>query len=135
MDGMTLTKLKIIKNPKGDLFHVMKKSSNGFDGFGEAYFTTVEYNVVKGWKKHTEMALNLTVPIGEVEFVIYNEKNFKSIKLSKDNYYRLTVASGLWVAFKGIGLGTNLVLNMANIEHDPDEAINIELDELDYEWN
>lgn len=135
MDGVTLTPLKQIHNSKGDIFHAMKKSDAGFDGFGEAYFSTINKDDIKGWKKHTKMTLNLIVPIGEIEFVVYNDKKneFFSVKLSQNNYQRLTVTEGLWMSFKGIG-ESNMLLNLASIEHDSKEAVNFELDEIAYEW-
>lgn len=135
MDGVTLTQLKQIHNPKGDIFHAMKKSDDGFDGFGEAYFSTIHKNDIKGWKKHTEMILNLVVPVGEIEFVVYNEvmREFFCTNLSQSNYQRLTVRPNLWMAFRGIG-ENNMLLNLASLEHNPSEAINIELGEIKYGW-
>lgn len=135
MDGVILTPLKKIHNPKGDIFHAMKKSEAGYDGFGEAYFTTIHKNDIKGWKKHNEMTLNLVVPNGNIEFIIYNEnkKEFFCVKLSNDNYQRLTVSAGLWMAFRGLD-DNNMVLNLASIEHDPTESLNIDLSEIKYEW-
>ena len=135
MDGVILTPLKQIHNPKGDIFHAMKKSDDGFDGFGEAYFSTIHKDDVKGWKKHTEMTLNLIVPMGAIKFVAYDEesKEFFSVVLSHDNYQRLTVKAGLWMAFQGVGKN-NMLLNLASIEHDPSEAVNIAIEEIKYEW-
>ena len=135
MDGLILTPLKQIYNPKGDIFHAMKKSDDGFDGFGEAYFSTIHKGDIKGWKKHTKMTLNLVVPIGAIEFVVYNEysKEFVSIKLSQENYQRLTVGPNLWMAFRGLEKNS-MLLNLASIEHDPNEAQNVELDKIPYEW-
>ena len=135
MDGVILTPLKQIYNPKGDIFHAMKKSDKGFDGFGEAYFSTINKDDIKGWKKHTKMTLNLVVPIGKIEFVVYNEntKEFFNVELSQDNYQRLTVKPNLWMAFRGLE-ENNMLLNLASIEHDPSEAINVELSEIKYEW-
>ena len=135
MDGVILTPLKQIYNPKGDIFHAMKKSDDGFDGFGEAYFSTIHKGDIKGWKKHTEMTLNLVVPAGKIEFVVYNEntKEFFCVQLSQDNYQRLTVKPNLWMAFRGLE-ENNMLLNLASIEHDPEEAINIDLSEIVYEW-
>ena len=135
MDGVVLTPLKQIFNPKGDTFHAMKRSDSGYNGFGEAYFTTVHQNDIKGWKKHTQMTLNLVVVSGEIEFVVYDElkDQFFSVKLSHDNYQRLTIEPNLWMAFRGVGEG-NMLLNIANIEHNPSESENRELSEIDYEW-
>jgi len=135
MDGIILTPLKQIHNSKGDIYHAMKKSDDGFDGFGEAYFSTIHKDDIKGWKKHTKMTLNLVVPFGEIEFVIYDEntKEFFSVKISQNNYQRLTVKSGLWVAFRGIQ-ENSMLLNLASIEHDPDEANNVDISEINYVW-
>ena len=135
MDGVVLTPLKQIHNPKGDIFHAMKKSDVGFDGFGEAYFSTIHKNDIKGWKKHTKMTLNLVVPVGEIKFVVYNDetKEFFSVELSQKNYQRLTIKAGLWVAFRG-ECEDSMLLNIASIEHDPSEAINLDISEIKYEW-
>ena len=135
MDGVILTPLKQIHNPRGDIFHAMKKSDNGFGGFGEAYFSTIYKDDVKGWKKHNQMILNLVVPFGAIEFVVYNDnsKEFFNVVLSQENYQRLTVKAGLWMAFRG-KKENSMLLNLASIEHNPSEAINIDLSEIKYEW-
>lgn len=135
MEQITLTPLKQIYNPKGDIFHGMKKSDSGYAGFGEAYFSTIHKEDIKGWKKHTLMTLNLIVVSGEIEFVVYNDetKEFFSTKLSKNNYQRLSVKPNVWMAFRGIG-EDNMLLNIASLEHDPNEAVNIDIKEIAYEW-
>ena len=135
MDGIILTPLKKIHNIKGYVFHAMKKSDVGFDGFGEAYFSTVNKNDIKGWKKHAEMTLNLVVPVGKMEFVIYNDKNhnFFNVTISQDNYQRLTISPGFWLAFRGLD-EKNILLNIASIEHDPSESESIDLDKIIYDW-
>ena len=142
IEGAILTPLKQIVNPKGDLYHAMKQSDNGYESFGEAYFSTVIKDEIKGWKKHTVMVLNLIVPIGAVEFIIYDDRidsstknQFFSLILSQENYQRLTVPAGVWMAFKGIGEDLNMLLNIASIEHDPSEAISKQLTDINYTWN
>lgn len=134
MDGVILTPLKQIHNPKGDVFHAMKKSDPGFDSFGEAYFSTIHKGDIKGWKKHTHMILNLIVPVGAIEFTIHNDETneFFKVTLSQSNYQRLTIQPNLWVAFKGCE-SNNLLLNLANLEHDPFEAISIDLHKIKHD--
>jgi dTDP-4-dehydrorhamnose 3,5-epimerase len=135
MDGIILTPLNKIYHPKGEILKAIKKSDTTFNEFGEAYFSTINKGDIKGWKKHTKMILNLVVVIGEIEFVIYddNKKEFFNIKISQNNFKRLTVNPGLWMAFRGIG-SQNILFNLSNIEHNPDEAINIDLYKIDYKW-
>lgn len=130
-----MTPLRRIPNPKGDILHAMKKSDRGFIQFGEAYFSLVNFAVIKGWKKHTEMTLNIVVPMGAIKFVIYDSsiKLFKSVELSERNYNRLTIKPGLWVAFKGLEKN-NLLLNIASMVHDPAESETKDLNEIGYEW-
>lgn len=141
IDGVLLTPQKRIPHPKGDILHALKKSGPGYADFGEAYFSTVHYNVIKGWKRHQRVTLNLVVPVGVVRFVVYDDRPDSPTKgcfldelIGDDNYARLTVPPGLWVAFQGKGESLNLLLNIANEEHDPAEADNIDINDIPYEW-
>lgn len=142
ISGVILTPLKLIKNPKGDIYHGIKRSDPGFSKFGEAYFSSVNPGSVKGWNKHNKMTLNLIVPVGVVTFVIYDDtKNvnssgrFQKVELSLDNYLRLTVPPGLWLGFKGNNDVKSLILNVADMEHDPNEMEKKELESIDYPWD
>ena len=113
-----------------------------FSGFGEAYFSKIDYNKIKGWTIHKEMTLNLIVPLGQVMFVIFDDRiksnsrgNFNKIVLSNSNYQRLTVPPKLWVAFKGISKSFNLILNIANLKHNPLEMEKLPLNKIKYNWN
>jgi dTDP-4-dehydrorhamnose 3,5-epimerase len=125
-----VTPLRRIEHPKGDIYHAMKASDTGFIGFGEAYFTTIIAGETKGWKKHTAMWMNLVVPLGEVKFHVHDETSGQTTvyTVGRSNYTRLTVPPGYWIAFRGNTPGTNLVLNLASLEHDPDEAVNVPLE-------
>ena len=81
------------------------------------------------------MISNIVVIFGEVDFVIYNENinEFYNIKLSQNNYQRLTIQTGLWLAFRGIEKN-NILFNLSNIEHDPEEVINTDLNKINYNW-
>jgi dTDP-4-dehydrorhamnose 3,5-epimerase len=130
IDGVTVTPLKMIKGERGNIMHALKRSDPEFMSFGEAYFSTVTFGDVKGWKKHRKMVLNLVVVEGKVKFVVFDDRRDSSTKgayfqvtLSPMEYYaRLTVQPGLWLAFEGLGNEQNILLNIASIEHDPTEA-------------
>jgi len=134
IEGVLITRLQKLNGPKGDILHVMKCSDEGFCGFGEAYFSTVKEGEIKGWKQHQRMTLNIVVPIGEIRFMIYDLRkgsdtkgNFLDVFMSRENYLRLTVPSGLWLAFEGRSPGINMLLNLASHEHDPSEAVTADL--------
>ena len=71
--------LKRIFLEEGDVFHALKSSDNEFNGFEEAYFSTIKFNKIKAWKRHLKMTMNLIVPLGNVKRL---SKNF-TIKSSK----------------------------------------------------
>jgi dTDP-4-dehydrorhamnose 3,5-epimerase len=135
IEGVVLTPLRIIRGDAGNVMHALKSHEESFTGFGEAYFSTVKKDAVKGWKKHRRMELNLIVPAGEIFFVLFDEReksstkgSFQQITLSPDNYQRLTVPPGIWMAFKGLHADMNMLLNIASIPHDPAEAENLPVD-------
>ena len=132
-----LTSLKIIEQSQGCVMHGIKTSDPSFSGFGEAYFSTVHNGLIKGWKLHREMTLNLVVPSGEIRFIVHdgicNERKpfiepLIDVVLGDNNYRRLTIPPNFWLAFEGVGMNINMLMNVANIEHDPNEALNKALD-------
>ena len=135
LSGVLLSSLKIIDSEQGSVLHAIKSSSEGFQGFGEAYFSTVLQNSKKGFKCHKKMLLNLVVPVGEIEFCIVDldQGKYQLVRLSRANYHRLTIQPGLWMGFKGVGEEESLLVNVANIEHDPKEALAKDLSDPDFE--
>ncbi|MBF0238677.1 MAG: dTDP-4-dehydrorhamnose 3,5-epimerase [SAR324 cluster bacterium] len=139
--GIKVTPLKIIPLATGDILHAMKKEDPGFDGFGEAYFSLVKPGEIKAWKRHHQMTLNLVVPVGAIKFVLYDDRpdspstrSFFSIHLSRSNYHRLTVPPMIWMGFQGVGPEENLLLNIANLPHDPVEADRQDIHFFPYAW-
>ena len=136
-DQISVTSLNVISVEGGDVLHAIKKNDFGFNGFGEAYFSWVKYGSIKAWKKHNKMVMNLIVPYGVVKFVFYSESsnNFKVIEIGENNYSRITVPPGVWFGFQGIKSPGSLVLNIADIQHDPNEVSRKELAKIDFFWD
>jgi dTDP-4-dehydrorhamnose 3,5-epimerase len=142
LDGMIKTGLKIITADKGSVMHGMKNIDNGFIDFGEIYFSTVEWGVIKAWKLHQQMTLNLIVPVGKVLFCFLDVRKgsntynkIDKILMSQDPYFRLTVPPGIWFGFKGVGDGLNLICNVADMVYSSREMLRKEENEIDIEWS
>lgn len=142
ISGVMLTPLKIVPVEDGDILHAIKRSSPGFVDFGEAYFSTILPGRVKAWKRHRRMTLNLVVPEGSVRFVVYDDRQdapsagrFAEFRLSRDYYARLTIPPRLWVGFQCAGDIPGLILNFADIEHDPSEADRLAIDGIPFDWS
>jgi len=141
IDDVLITPLKTIRVPNGNVMHGMKSSDVGYDRFGEAYFSTINSGAIKAWKRHKEMTINLVVPSGKVKFVLYDDRqisknlgSYLEVIISKDNFCRLTIPPMIWVGFQGLDIETSIILNIANIEHSPEEVDKRNLDEILYDW-
>ena len=137
LNQILVTPLKRIEVLGGDVFHALKCGDSTYAGFGEAYFSWVKSGAVKAWKFHTQMHINLAVPIGNVKFVFFLKEAtnpFRVINASVDNYVRITVPPGVWFGFKGCSLGDSLILSIANIEHNESELHRRHVDEIPFCW-
>ena len=115
------------------MLHVLKESDEGFRRFGEVYFSWVESGAFKGWKRHLKMTLNLAVPIGAVKFVFCDDDGgIREERIGEERYVRLTVPPGIWFGFKGVHNPSSLVVNVADIVHDPDEVERRDIHEFEY---
>ena len=137
INGVTTTPLSIIDIKGGAVLHAIKMSDYGFSGFGEAYFSWVDEGAIKAWKRHKNMTLNLVVPVGEIKFVLFDDRElpntqFQEIIISKNNYCRLTVPPMIWMGFQGLSDGDSMLLNIADIEHDPNEVDRKEIEKINY---
>jgi dTDP-4-dehydrorhamnose 3,5-epimerase len=140
IDDVIITPLEIIETFGGNVMHAMKKTDLGYADFGEAYFSEIEKNKVKAWKRHKDMTLNLIVPLGKIKFVMFDDRKesnnrFQEVIISKENYCRLTVPPMIWVGFKGLSSFKSILLNIASIPHNPKEVDKKEIDKIQFDWS
>lgn len=131
-----VTPLKRIHVVGGDVLHALKRTDDGFVDFGEAYFSMVEVGAIKAWKRHRRMTLNLIVPVGDVRFAFFAEHGttWREELIGSSNYARLTVPPGIWFGFQGLAAPFSLVLNVADIPHDPDEVERKPQEGFEFAW-
>ena len=137
LDKIIVTPLKKIEVVGGNVLHGMKTSDEGFQGFGEAYFSWIQKGFVKAWKRHTRMTLNLIVPVGKIKLVFLSPEQptlFREEVIGEENYARITVPPGLWFGFQGVAEKDNLLLNIANIIHEPEETQRKDIESFSYNW-
>ena len=141
IQGVLFSPVKKINHDNGNLLHIIRNFDEGFDGFGEAYISTINYNKIKAWKKHVKMTTNMVVPIGKVKMIIFDDRPgsltngvFNEYIMSINNYCRLTIPPNLLYGFMGLDKSVNMIINVASISHDPNEQINYEKNHLKYNW-
>lgn len=145
IEGVILTPLKQITHPKGDVLHAMKRVDPGYIDFGEAYFSSILCGLAKAWKRHSCMTLNLVCMVGKIHFVLFDGRKdsptyglFMEATLSPESpklYRRITIPPGVWMAFIGIAEGKSMLLNIADIPHDPNEQVNIPAEESEIKFD
>ncbi|MFT7474886.1 MAG: dTDP-4-dehydrorhamnose 3,5-epimerase [Verrucomicrobiales bacterium] len=144
------TALRRIETSGGEVMKALHADEPDFNGLGEAYFSRVNPDCVRAWKRHNEMTVNVVVPVGHVRFVVVqidssdsanadaealSNASFDEYNLGPEHSYgRLTVEPGTWFGFKG-GIDGGLVLNLSDIVHRPDEADGKDLDDFGYDWS
>lgn len=135
VSDIIVTPLMRIAVAGGDVLHAMKSTDAGYINFGDAYFSLIKHGETKAWKRHLRMTLNLVTPIGSVKFVFMDEDGkFREEVVGDTRYARLTVPPGIWFGFKGLAKPHSLILNVADIPHDPGEVERKIFSEIDYEW-
>ncbi len=132
LDQIKFTKLQIINVEGGNVFRIMKKSNHKEFSFKEAYFSSIHFNFVKGWKMQSKMQSNICVPIGRVKFTFVSKdyKEHKTLIIGEDNYGLISIPPKIWYSFKGLSKKTSLILNISDYEHDEKDIKKINLDEF-----
>jgi len=140
LDSITVVSLDRFPTQGGEVLRCLKITDYGWFEFGEAYFSRIDYGTIRGWKLHKKMHLNLIVPAGKVEFVFYGEsktgsEDFRKEVIGEQRYVRISVPPDIWFSFRGLSKPSSLILNIANLEHSPDEVLTLPIGEIGYEWN
>jgi len=139
IDGIEINELKIIENKNGNILHFLKNNEKSYKGFGEVYISTIKSNSIKAWKKHKKMTCNFIVPKGKIKIVVYDDRpdsisfrEIQEINLSIQNYCRLTIPPNLWFGFSSLSNEDSLLINFADILHDPFEKIDEDLNFINF---
>ena len=143
--GIIIKKLKIISSEKGDLLHMLRNDENSFKSFGECYFSEVNPDKIKGWKKHNIQNQFFSVPVGCLKLVLYDDrassetyKTINEIILGRpDSYYRINIPPGIYYSFKCLTKTPALIVNCTDIPHSIDESLTLELNNsiIPYKWS
>jgi dTDP-4-dehydrorhamnose 3,5-epimerase len=137
-----ITQLKIIKDDRGSVMHMMRRDSGIFKSFGEIYFSTIFKNSVKAWHLHKEATLNYACVSGKVKLVLFDNRNkssskgvYEEIILSPKNYFLITVPPNIWNGFKGLDNGESIIANCLNLPHDEKEMVREDPLSVKFQYN
>jgi len=124
--GVQLSDLRIIADEHGAVLHMLKSTDTTFAGFGEVYFSRISMGERKAWRRHHIATAQIAVPIGQVRFALYDDREESpthsvtwDITLGTSNYQLMTIPPRLWFAFCNVGVGDALIANCSSEPHDP----------------
>jgi dTDP-4-dehydrorhamnose 3,5-epimerase len=142
--GVTLTELRQISDSRGTVLHMLRSDAQDFTRFGECYFSEVMPGAVKAWKRHRAQTQNLSVPVGRILMVLYDDRQssqtrgrLQVFELGRpDAYQRLRIPLGLWYGFRCISTMPALLVNCPDLVHDPTEGDTLPLTDgaIPYVW-
>ena len=143
IDGVIVHQLRQIKDERGTVMHMLRADSHLFTKFGEIYFSVVNTNTVKAWKKHLKMTQRFAVPVGKIRLVIYDDRKgstscgrIEAMEIGEDNYCLVKIPPQLIYGFKGISLVPALIANCTDMPHNPNEVEYIDINDnrVPYSW-
>jgi len=89
------------------------------------------------------MTLNYAVIAGTIKLVLFDDRNGSSSKgciqeifLGEANYSLVTIPSGVWNGFKGVGTIPAIVANCSTHPYDPEEIERMDPfnNDIPYDW-
>jgi len=100
---------------------------------------------VKAWKRHRAQTQNLAVPVGRIRVAIYDDRagsrshgRLQLLELGRpDAYRRLRIPPGLWYGFSCLGAAAALLVNCADMPHDPTDSETLPANDptIPYSWS
>jgi len=139
-----ITELKVIKDDRGKVMHMMRNDSSVFKSFGEIYFSTIYKDAIKAWHLHKEATLNYACVSGKVKLVLYDDRSDSSTKstyeeiiLTPEKYFLISIPPNIWNGFKGLDEGESIIANCLNLPHNEKEMVREDpySKKFQYNWN
>ena len=118
INDVIITPLKIIKDNRGSVMHMLRSDNPIFKSFGEIYFSTINHNSIKAWHLHKEATLNYACVYGDVKLVLFDQRKdsetfglYQEILHGLENYKLITLPPNIWNGFKGLNKDHSIVAN------------------------
>ncbi len=143
IEGVLIKPLKVFSDERGKVMRMLRVDDALFKQFGEIYFSLVNPNVMKGWKKHLKMTQNFAVPVGNIKLVLYDNRKdsqtygkIQEIFVGTENYNLVQIPPQICYSFKAIGEGFALIANCSDLPHDSKEAVKLDpiINHIPYIW-
>jgi len=119
----------------GPVTRFVRRDDPDFSEFGEVYFSAVELGAIKAWKRHSRARLLVSVPHGEVAFVLRDCAGAGTYVLSSAKPERLEIPPGTWFGFCGRTSEGSVICSFSDIVHDPNEVERVSPETFPFDWS
>jgi dTDP-4-dehydrorhamnose 3,5-epimerase len=131
--GVVFNPRLLIKNPLGNLRHVVKSELGKNLPFSEIYFSEVQPKTMKAWKFHSQQTQNISVAFGEIRIICVRKSSHETIfelfELNSEGLHGvLTIPHGIYYALINVSEEPTILLNVTDLSHDPAENLSLPLE-------
>ena len=133
-----ISPLERIKRKDGYILKLINKKNKNYNGFGEVYFSKVNYLKIRAWKLHKQMYSNLFVVKGRFLFAVQKDiksSTFFRVIIDEKDYKSIFIQPNIWFGFQGLSKKENLLMNLSNIIHNDKESQTISSKKFEFRWN
>lgn len=119
-----------IKTEFSIITKIIDKKKSNYNEIKEVYTTTIKKDVIRAWKKHTQMICNIFIIKGSVKFVFFDNsfEVCEEVIINERKKNILVIKPNIWFGFMGLE-DENTIINFSNIIHDDNEVIQKKYDE------
>jgi dTDP-4-dehydrorhamnose 3,5-epimerase len=131
--GVVFSPKLLIKNPLGNLRHVVKSELGENLPFSEIYFSEVQPKTIKAWKFHSQQTQNVSVAFGEIRIICVRKSSHETIfeifELNSEAFHGvLTIPHGIHYALINVSEEPVILLNVTDLAHDSAENLSLPLE-------
>lgn len=146
IQGVRTKALRVLPDERGRLFEMLREDDALFLKFGQAYCTTVNAGVVKGWHYHKKQQDNFVCVSGMIKLVAYDSRPGSPTKGLLNEFFigihhplLVQIPPGVYHGFKGLTEPEAVVINLSTEPYrhqQPDEyRLPPHTDEIPYDWS
>lgn len=138
IDKIKIFEPLILKNKKGDVLRMLRKTDKLFTNISEIYFSEIKPRQIKAWKKQKFKSQIISVPVGLIKLVIYDDKKnlFTEVILGRNSHKLIKIPPKLWYGFKSLSNKKSLIVNCTNKVHKDSDTYSsdFKLNKIPFKW-
>ena len=132
-----IKELKLHLDDRGYLYETLRADDPNYLGFGQAYISAINPEVIKGFHKHELQTDHVVCVAGQIKLVVVEDGTceIEEIHLSVLSPKMVIIPPRHWHGWKCIGNEPALVFNISNFCHYPNCPDEERMDPIKNPWS